>query len=416
MFAVRRAKFAFRGAFFPIAIVAMSSSLLSYARPYAGQASQPSATTPGQVMRSVGTIKGISGNTITLTPDAGAEINVVVQDSTRLLRIPPGEKTLKNATPVQLQDLQPGDRILAGGKLGDDSKSLNASTIVVMKQADVAAKQQQERDEWQKRGMSGLVTAADPAAGTVTISQPSLSGPKVITIHTTKTTAVRRYAPDSVKFEDAKPGTLADIKPGDQVRALGSPSADGSALDAEVIVSGTFRNLAGSVISTDAAANTVTILDLMTKKPVVVKISPDSQLHKLPAMMAQRMAMRLKGGANGAPGASGAPAAGGSSGASASPSAPASRGGMTERSYGSGAPDLQQIIARTPPVAISDLQKGDAVMILSTEGTPSGGVTAITLVAGVEPILQSSSKASQAMVLSPWSLGGGGAGGDAESQ
>jgi hypothetical protein len=162
---------------------------------------------------------------------------------------------------------------------------------------------------------------------------------------------------------------------------------------------------------------------------VLVKITSDSQLHKLPAMMAQRMAMRLKGGAAGT-------SAGGSAQAGAAPATPPSSpvavtpgsgapvsgpgapasGGMPEHAHGNGAPDLQQMIARTPPVVISDLQKGDAVMVLSTEGTASGGVTAITLVAGVEPILQSSSKGSQAMILSPWSLGGGGGGGEADSQ
>jgi len=86
---------------------------------------------------------------------------------------------------------------------------------------------------------------------------------------------------------------------------------------------------------------------------------------------------------------------------------------MAEHPRANGSPDLQQILARMPAVAIADLQKGDAVMIVSTQGTESGGVTAITLLAGVEPILQS--KGSQAMILSPWSLGGGG-GGDGESQ
>jgi Domain of unknown function (DUF5666) len=397
-----------------LALCAYAPSGWCYGRSSPQQGSQQPAT-PGQVVRSVGTVKAINGSTITLAPDAGSsEIDVMVQDSTRLVRIPLGETSLKNATPVQLQDLQAGDRVLVAGKLAEDSKSVNASTIVVMKQSDVDAKHEHDREDWQKRGLGGLVSAVDPAAGTLTISQPSL-GSKLITIHTAKSTMVRRYAPDSIKFEDAKPATLADVKPGDQLRARGARSADGTELAAEEIVSGTFRNLAGTVIAIDSAANTLTVLDLADKKPVLVRLTAESQLRKLPAPLAQRIALRLKGGAGGAPASSAAEPVPAKPDAPAAASAPNPSGGTGEHPHANGAPDLQQMLARMPAVTVADLQKGDAVMIVSTEGTASGGVTAIQLVAGVEPILQASPKGGQGMILSPWSLGGGG-GGDAESQ
>ena len=50
-------------------------------------------------------------------------------------------------------------------------------------------------------------------------------------------------------------------------------------------------------------------MDLATKKPVVVKISAQSQLLKLPPQMAQGMAMQLKGGSRGGAGGNGAGAA-----------------------------------------------------------------------------------------------------------
>src|SRR5580700_7294982 len=110
------------------------------------QAGQP--PTPGQVTRSVGTIKIINGNALTLALDAGPEINVAIQDATRVVRIPAGETTLKNATPIQLQDLQAGDRVLVAGRLADDTKMVNALTIVVMKRSDLAAKQQNDLEDW----------------------------------------------------------------------------------------------------------------------------------------------------------------------------------------------------------------------------------------------------------------------------
>ena len=124
--------------------------------------------------RRIGAIKAISGTSITLTPDSGPEVNVTVQPTTRLLRIAPGEKNLKNATPLQLQDLQVGDRILVGGQASDDAKSIAAATIVVMARTDLEAHHQKELQDWQKRGMGGLVSAVDPGAGTVTISVSNL--------------------------------------------------------------------------------------------------------------------------------------------------------------------------------------------------------------------------------------------------
>ena len=48
-----------------------------------------------------------------------------------------------------------------------------------------------------------------------------------------------------MKFEDAKPGTLAQIQAGDQLRVPGTKSEDGSSILAEEMVSGSFKNLAG---------------------------------------------------------------------------------------------------------------------------------------------------------------------------
>lgn len=374
---------------------------------------QPAAQSP--VGRQVGTIKAIRGNTITLATDAGAEISAVVQDSTRMVRVEPGQKDLKGATPIQLKDLQVGDRILVRGQPSDNAKSIAAAGIIVMKHSDVEAKQERDREDWQKRGIGGLVSAVDPSTGTVTISVAAPGGNKTIAIHAAKDTILRRYAPDSVQFDDAKPAPLDQIKPGDQLRARGTRSADGSEFAAEEIVTGTFRNIAGTISSIDTAANTIAVTDLITKKPVLVKVTAQSQLRKLPPEIAQRIAFRLKGGAAGAP-AGAAPGASGAgpSGAGGHPEY-ARQGGSEQRPGGMGGnarpggqADLQQILSRMPAATFADLQKGDAVMIVSTEGTSSGAVTAITLLAGVEPILAAAPSGAQATTLSPWNLGSAG--------
>jgi co-chaperonin GroES (HSP10) len=372
------------------------------------------STGDAQAQRYVGAIKAITDTGISLVSDSGQDVQITFLDATRILRVAPGEKDLKNATPLQKQDLQVGDRVLVRGKPGADAHSVTAGAVVVMKRADVAAKQQQDLGDWLKRGVGGLVTALNPSTGDITLSTGSFGGTKTVTVHTIKSTVLRRYAPNSVKFDDAKVAPIDQIKVGDQLRARGSKSADGAALDAEEIVSGTFRNLAGQIVSLDAADNTLALKDSISKQTVVVRVTQDAQLRKLPPEFAQRIAARLKAAAAG--GIPGAAATTGGSGENAreresEPSAGMGSGGSgSGRGFrGSGPPDIQQILSRIPPAHLSDLQKGDVVMIVSTEGDSAGTVNAITMLAGVEPILTAAPNATQAMMLSPWTLGSGNA-------
>lgn len=364
----------------------------------AGQAPVP----PNAAVKPVGTIKAISGNSITLATDSGPSLNIVVEDSTRLLRTAPGQKDLKSATPLALPDLQVGDRMMVRGKPSEDGKSIIAVAAVVIKAADIAARQEQDREDWRKRGVGGLVTAIDQAGGTVTISVSAMGGNKSLAVHVSKDTMIRRYSPDSVKFDDATPATLAQLREKDQLRARGARSPDGAEMTADEIVFGTFRNIAGTVISTDPANNVVNVMDLLTKKPVALKINGDSQLRTLPAMVAQRIAMRLKGGSP----------EGNANGTNAAPPptghGPENHGGPGGPRNG-GPPDFQQMLNRMPTVGLADLQKGNAIMVVATEGGSDNRPTAITLLTGVEPILTAAPDGGRAaMLLSPWNLGGAG--------
>ncbi len=405
--------------------------------------SQTSGQTQTPLTQKVGAVKSINGNALVLTVDGGADVSVTVASNAKIVQVAPGEKDLKSATPIALTDLRVGDRVLVRGRASDDAKTMTAVGVIAMKRTDLEAKKGQDRDDWQKRGIGGLVSAVDPATGTITISTGAGAAAKTVAIHTTKSTVLRRYAPDSVQFDDAKPAPLDQLKPGDQVRARGTKSADGSEFAADEIVSGTFRNLAGIITAIDAGAQTISLTDLISKKPVVVKITAQSQLRKIPAQMAQMIAFRLKGAgaaaAAGAPGGgsaggggasaqSGAGAAGGGSsnggspnggqrsgGAGAAGNGAAGSGASSNGAGGGGRGDFQQIVNRLPASTIADFQKGDAVMVVSTQGTDAGGVTAITMLGGVEAILSAApaGNAAQAMMLSPWSLGGGGMTGDA---
>jgi len=400
------------------ACLIFTGSRVAFAQPSLAQsAPRPTAQAPA-VARPVGTIKSISGNTITLTTDAGSDVTIQVQDSTKLVRIAPGQKDLKDATPIQLADVQPGDRILVRGKLADDGKSVLAASVIAMKKADIADKQAHEREEWQRHGLGGLVSDVE-ATGTISVSLPAFGEKKTVAIHLSKDTILRRYAPDSVKFDDAKPAPLDQIKPGDQLRARGTRSADGLDLTADEIVSGTFRNIAGTISALDASAGTITVQDLASKKPITVKITAESQVRKLPPPMAQRIAARLKGTSSEGPSSSsssngaGAPrSAAQSLNSGASPAGGSGPGGSgaVGRPGGGSNGDLQQMINRMPAAALADLEKGDAVMIVGTEGGRNGVPTVITLLGGVEPILEASPKSGASTILSPWSLSSGGGG------
>jgi len=362
---------------------------------------QTQPTPAGGVVRQIGAIKAITGENLVLTPDSGPEINITLQAAARLVRIAPGEKDLKNAAPIQLQDLQVGDRILVAGKTSADNPTLVASSVVVMKRSDLQARDQQNLQDWQKRGVDGLAKTVNLSAAAVTIS----SRGKDLLIHTSGATVIRRYPPNSVKFEDAKASTLGEVQPGDQLRARGERSADGSEFSADEMVFGTFRNFAGTVESVDASSSALTVHDLLTRKNVTIRITPDSQLRSLPPEMAQMMAKRLKGMTAAAMSGASSNSASATIDQNPRPSGvPGASGGNAPGPRSGGGPDLQRLISRAPAVSLTDLHKGDAVVILSTEGTPSSAGTAITLVSGVEPILQAAPNAGQAMMLAPWSL------------
>ncbi len=355
-----------------------------------------------QVSRAVGVIKSVQVDSLVVSPDSGSEITATLSATTKILRVPPGEKDLKNAVPLTASDLQAGDRVLVRGQASADGHSIAALAVIVMKQGDVSAKRERDREDWQKRGVDGVVSAVDLTSGTINISSGGFGTTHKVAVLTTKSTVLRRYAPDSVKFEDAKAAPLEQIKPGDQLRARGARNADGSEFTADEVVSGTFRNIAGTITAVDVGTNTVTVLDLIRKVPVVVKITSDSQMKKLPPEFAQRMAMRLKGTASGASGEQ-------------KPAGPPEGDGPPDmRGPGNGAPNFQRMLSRMPSSTLADLQKGDVVMILSTDGTGSEAATAITLLAGVEPILSATSNRAVYTILSPWSLNT--AGGEGEGQ
>ncbi len=74
--------------------------------------------------------------------------------------------------------------------------------------------------------------------------------------------------------------------------------------------------------------------------------------------------------------------------------------------------DAAGMLQHAPPVTLAELKKGDAIMVVAARGggEASNAATAITLIAGVEALLESSAgSASQNLFSASWNLSGSGA-------
>jgi uncharacterized membrane protein YgcG len=362
------------------------------------------AAAPKQINGTVTSIDAGAGELVMKADGAGDVRVTLAAKHPALRKVALGEKDLRNAATIEFKDIAVGDRVAARGKESDDQKSISATLILVMSSSDVAKKQDADRADWDKRGVNGIVTAV--TAESMTLNVRTLAGAKTVTVIPTAKAIVRRYTTDSVKFSDAKESTLAEVKIGDQVRARGEKSEDASKLTAEEIVSGTFKTIAATVVSIDTAKQQMTVKDLDTKKTMMVKVNADSNMKRLEDQIAQMIARRVhpdanagggRGGTGGGRGEGGPPQGGGQGG-----------GGMRAGGGGGRGGDLQTMLDRQPAVTLADLKLkvGEAIVISSAVGAATDHIMAITMLAGVEPILRSPGKPE--MSLGGWNLGGGG--------
>lgn len=350
------------------------------------QSSADAGVTPNGVIGEVTAIDA-SAMQMTVRTDAGKRVTVVLNSATSYMRLPPGEKTLEKATKITLADVGVADRVFARGKTSDDQTTVPARFLIVMTKADIAQKQEHDRAEWRRRGILGVITALNPGTKEVTLSTRTREGVRPIIVNASAATVnFRRYAPDSIKFSDARPSSFAELKVGDQIRALGERSPDGTSFTPEEIVSGSFRTVGGTVTAVNAPAGEIKINDLLTKQPITIVVRPDTLVRSFPPEMAAMMSARMQGGGGGAPGsgAGGQRPQGERGGESAGAGG---GGGDAARPRAGGGFDFQEVLDRLPPITISELKTGDTIIVSSTTGAVPSRVTAIALVSGVDSLL-----------------------------
>lgn len=353
---------------------------------------QAAATAPTRVL---GTVTSVGSNSLTVKPANGAAVTVSIAASTRILSLQPGQHSLSDATPIQLTGIAPGDRALISATSAGDN-TLTAHLIIAMKASAIAASRQAEERDWQQNGVGGIVKSVDPSQNSLILA----AGAQDITIQASPATQVREYASNSVAFKNTSASSFAAIRPGDQLRAKGAHSADNKTVTANAIVFGNFQNIAGLVLSVNPSANTLTVKNLATKKPLTLAVDSNSTLRQLPKDVADKVAMRLNAMKEAAKGQQ-QPHPNWHSHAAANHAGAPQGGGNA----------FNRVLDQATPIQLANLHKGDAVMIVASVASNNQPGTALTLLSGVAPMLRASTKASQNMFSSSWSLGGGQAAG-----
>jgi hypothetical protein len=338
---------------------------------------------------------------MSIKTDAGNVVAVALDEKTEYLRIPPGETSIDKAAKIAFTEIGVGDKVYVRGKVSEDRKSVPAQKLIVMSKGDIQKMHEHERAEWQRRGVAGIITALDAQTSEVTLQTRTREGLKTLIVSAPESVKFRRYAPDSVKFSEARPGSFAELKVGDQLRALGDKNADGSKLTAEQVVSGSFQTIGGTVTSVSTETNEIKITVLGSKKALTIVVNKDSMLRKIPPQIAAMIAMRSQGGPPGGtqgsgPGAQGSGGGPGAQGPAGAPQGgPPRAGGQTGPGGGPGGEprrmggggDFQDMLERMPSLTLADIKAGDVIAVSSTMGADPSRLTAITLVTGVDAVL-----------------------------
>lgn len=345
------------------------------AGPVGAQVAVP-APVPARVENSGASLERVIGEVTTTSPaakemglktDAGGMVTVVLQDTTLFLRVPPGETDLKKAVKITPAEIGVGDRVLARGRLAEDRKSIPAVEVIVMTKADLAQKRERERADWRKRAIAGTISALNAETKEITLLVRSSAGTRSLVIEPSEKAVIHRYAADSVRLVQAKPSSFAELKVGDSLRILGDKNSDGTRVKPEEIVAGSFRNIPGIISAIDTAAGEIRITDLQSKKPLTVRITADTIVRRMPPPTK-------------APAATNRPQAGGSG--TASGGRPSE--GPTQGATGGGG---QMDLERMPVLKFGELRRDEAIIVLCTVGVEPSRVTAIVMVAGIEPLL-----------------------------
>lgn len=352
-----------------------------------------------------GDVESITVDKIVVKTNTGS-IDIILNDKTEFKRISAEKPSLTTATAVMIGDIAAGDKVTVSCLATADGKSLWGRTIYLMTKSDISQKAAKETAEWRTRGIAGKVATVNTQTNQIVVEISSMIGATKLTLTPKADAKFMRYSSESIKFADAKASSISEVKAGDQIRALGDRSTDGTAFAAETILTGAFRQSAGTVKSVDVANNEVVIKDIATNKDVTIAFGEAILLKRFPPEMAERMASFQMPGAARPPGAPGQQGQGGQVAVQqGAPSANGQSGGPGRIMNGPRSGGMDDLLERLPNITAADLKVGDTIAILtSSSQVGAEKVKAIKLIAGVEPFIK---MAQAAAAMSGRGQGGG---------
>lgn len=405
---------------FALAAFAALNSFAQSPQPAATAAATPenSALTANRALGDVTEIDAANKMIVLKVDQVAHAVAAALSDATQYFRAKPealaraeaGKITPADLDKIAMTDVGVGDRVVILGRLSDDRKAVMARIVIVAKKADIAGKQDRDREEWRRRGTLGVVSAVNPQTKEITVATRTPTGTTPLVIEAAgERVNFRRYPEGSVKYADAQPSSFAEVRVGDQLRALGNKSADGARFTPEIVAFGSFRTILGTVKSVDAANNQIQITTNEQNKAqtFTVAFAPDSTLRRMPPMMGMMLARFAGGGGaagmgggrpgggggrpegGGQPQGGGRPEGGGRPAGGGRPEGGEGQGGGGRRGMGGGAGgfDLQEMIERLPAAQLAELKPGDVLIVSSTVGQDPTRMTAITVLAGAETVL-----------------------------
>lgn len=336
-----------------------------------------------------------AAHTVTVRADKGETVTLSTTEQTTYTRLPPGVTDLKQGARVTFAEVRVGDRVVAPGVT---TAGGSASRLILTARAAGGP-------GGNGRRLNGRVVSVDAAKKLIVVQARGREGQEAVTVDASAAARVLRYAPDSMRPADAVAGSLADVRAGENIRATGERSADGTTFKAEEVLTGSFARFVGTVASADAQRGELVVKTDDGKnvklsfgaRSSLRRITPEFEqtLAKQRAEFEQRREQRraerqqqggqAQGGQAQGAGEGGRQRQGGQRGDGQA----RGEGGQRRGGPGGGGNNFQQMFESLPVVTLAELKKGDAVVVTVTPTADATRATVVSLVTGSADVLRS---------------------------
>lgn len=300
----------------------------------------------------VGEVKKIDSakSEITLNTGKGEEYLVKFTSKTTFKQIPPGVKNLDTAKTISSSEISVGDRLLAAGNVVAESKTVEAFQIIVISNRDLSKAAEEVSEQWKTNGIVGEIVSVDLTNKSSVAKIRENGNNNQVTLHFTETVNIKKYSNDSVNYQDAVPIKLEDVKKDDLFRALVEKKEDGSYIIKNALI-GTFRLLLGTITEINENSREIKINELVSGQAMTVVFNKNTYSRVLTKALAGEINDTLN-------------------------NKKVSQGNMGQQ------------VKEMPEIDFSKLKVGDMVMLNTISEEKAPKIAALTLLAGVEPILK----------------------------